>query len=159
MADVTKLSLVDVCARYPRIVSHLIAESLGYFTPESAANAIQHYQVGRAFYCEMYDHYTSRRYEFEAAEKIRKEKGAGWNYNKETGEAYWVDVTVDKADIPQLTREEYEARMVDQGVMFLKNSIEGRKRHVGYMGSYQQALQIVKNTVIRGRGPVFASWF
>ena len=30
----------DILRRYPRLVSHLICESLGYFTPEGAAGAI-----------------------------------------------------------------------------------------------------------------------
>jgi hypothetical protein len=107
----------------------------------------------------MYDHYTSRRYEFEAAEKIRKERGDGWHYDEVTGKSFYKTTEVAKEDIPPLSREEYEERMVDQGRMFLKNSIEGRKRHVGYMGSYQQALGICKATVVRGRGPTFASWF
>lgn len=29
-----------IMKKYPRIVAHLITESLGYFTPKSAANAI-----------------------------------------------------------------------------------------------------------------------
>jgi hypothetical protein len=46
----------DVLQRYPRLTAHLISESLGYFTPRSAANAIQAYIQNRAFACEWYVH-------------------------------------------------------------------------------------------------------
>lgn len=45
----------EACLRkYPRLVAHLICCSLGYFTPQSAANAISFYKNGRAFFCEWY---------------------------------------------------------------------------------------------------------
>jgi len=45
---------MEVLQRYPRLVGHLISESLGYFTPESAANAIVFYKRGEPFHCEWY---------------------------------------------------------------------------------------------------------
>jgi hypothetical protein len=42
--------------RWPRIVSHLICESLGYFTPKSAVNAIIAYKTNTPFFCEWYMH-------------------------------------------------------------------------------------------------------
>ncbi len=36
----------DTMQRYPRLVGHMICESLGYFTPESAANALASYIKG-----------------------------------------------------------------------------------------------------------------
>jgi hypothetical protein len=38
------------------LVGHLIAESLGYFTPRSAANAIFMHIKGQSFCCEWYVH-------------------------------------------------------------------------------------------------------
>ncbi len=49
-------SLEEILARYPRLAAHLICESLGYFTPHAAANAIKHYVLGMPFYCEWYVH-------------------------------------------------------------------------------------------------------
>jgi len=46
----------EVLNRYPRLVGHLIAESLGYFTPRSAANAIFMHIKGHPFCCEWYVH-------------------------------------------------------------------------------------------------------
>jgi hypothetical protein len=47
----------DVCLKkYPRLVAHLICESLGYFSPFSAANAISFYKHNQAFFCEWYSH-------------------------------------------------------------------------------------------------------
>ena len=43
-----------VLQRYPRITAHLIAESLGYFSPSSAAIAVLRYKQGEAMYCELY---------------------------------------------------------------------------------------------------------
>ena len=51
----------DVLQRLPCLVAHLICESLGYFTPEAAANAIAYYTKGEAFYCEWYYDWASRR--------------------------------------------------------------------------------------------------
>ncbi len=52
----------DVLQRLPCLVAHLIAESLGYFTPQSAANAIAHYTKGEAFYCEWFYDWASKRF-------------------------------------------------------------------------------------------------
>jgi hypothetical protein len=42
--------------RYPRLVAHLIAESLGYFCPGSAAMAIHQYKDSKPMFCEWYAH-------------------------------------------------------------------------------------------------------
>ena len=52
----------DVLQRLPCLVAHLIAESLGYFTPESAANAIAYHTKGEAFFCEWYHDWGSKRF-------------------------------------------------------------------------------------------------
>lgn len=49
-----ELTQEDVLNRYPRLVSHLICESLGYFTPLTAANAILAYRENVPFWCEWY---------------------------------------------------------------------------------------------------------
>jgi hypothetical protein len=41
-AEIVELNTEDTIRRWPRIVAHVIAESLGYFTPEGAANALLH---------------------------------------------------------------------------------------------------------------------
>lgn len=51
----------EVLRRYPRLTAHLICQSLGYFTPLSAANAICAHLEGRAFSCEWYSHMCSCR--------------------------------------------------------------------------------------------------
>jgi len=55
-------SQADVLRRLPCLVAHLIAESLGYFTPEAAANAIAYYTRGEAFYCEWFYDWASKRF-------------------------------------------------------------------------------------------------
>ena len=45
-------------ARYPRLTAHLVCESLGYFTPTTAALAIRDHQIGRENHCEWYSHMT-----------------------------------------------------------------------------------------------------
>lgn len=49
----------EVLRRWPRVVGHLIAESLGYFTPRAAANAIIMFKLGKPFWCEWYMHIAS----------------------------------------------------------------------------------------------------
>ena len=51
----------DVLRHLPCLTAHLIAESLGYFTPQSAANAIAHHTEGEAFYCEWFYDWASKR--------------------------------------------------------------------------------------------------
>jgi hypothetical protein len=46
----------EVLQRYPRLTGHLISESLGYFTPRSAANAILRHIQKLPFCCEWYSH-------------------------------------------------------------------------------------------------------
>jgi hypothetical protein len=46
----------------PCLTAHLIAESLGYFTPEAAANAIAYYTKGEAFFCEWHYDWASKRF-------------------------------------------------------------------------------------------------
>lgn len=52
----------EVLQRLPCLVAHLIAESLGYFTPQSAANAIAYCTKGEAFFCEWYYDWASKRF-------------------------------------------------------------------------------------------------
>jgi hypothetical protein len=44
----------DMLRRYPRLVAHLVCESLGYFSPDAAANAIIHAKRWEPFACEWY---------------------------------------------------------------------------------------------------------
>ena len=46
----------EVLQRYPRLTGHLICESLGYFTPGAAANAIKDHIEKRPCFCEWYTH-------------------------------------------------------------------------------------------------------
>jgi hypothetical protein len=46
----------EALARWPRLIAHMMCESLGYFTPGSAANALIHYKNGKGFWCEWYTH-------------------------------------------------------------------------------------------------------
>ena len=52
----------EVLQRLPCLTAHLIAESLGYFTPEGAANAVAYYTKGEAFFCEWYYDWASKRF-------------------------------------------------------------------------------------------------
>jgi hypothetical protein len=55
-------SQADVLQRLPCLVAHLIAESLGYFTPQSAANAIAYYTRDEPFCCEWLYDWGSKRF-------------------------------------------------------------------------------------------------
>lgn len=46
----------EILRRYPRLVSHLICESLGYFTPDGAAGAILAVVKSQVCACEWYLH-------------------------------------------------------------------------------------------------------
>ena len=51
----------ETLRRYPRIVAHMICESLGYFPPDRAANAIIYYKEDVPFFCELYVDIASKR--------------------------------------------------------------------------------------------------
>ena len=51
----------DVIQRLPCLMAHLIAESLGYFTPQSAAHAIAAYSKGEPCFCEWYYDWAAKR--------------------------------------------------------------------------------------------------
>lgn len=52
----------DVLQHLPCLAAHLISESLGYFTPQSAANAIAYSTKGEAFFCEWFYDWASKRF-------------------------------------------------------------------------------------------------
>ena len=52
MARPTPDSIQDYMKRYPRIVAHIIAESLGYATPSCAARILKDAREGRENWCE-----------------------------------------------------------------------------------------------------------
>ena len=54
--DWNEASNEEILKRYPRLAAHLICESLGYFTPGAAANALRHFKRHQPFYCEWYTH-------------------------------------------------------------------------------------------------------
>lgn len=66
----------EVMAKYPRITAHLIAESLGYFTPKRAAMAIIKAKNNEPFFCEWYSD-CARKYgdmwDRENVQKVTKE--------------------------------------------------------------------------------------
>ena len=65
-------SQADVLQRLPCLVAHLIAESLGYFTPQSAANAIAYHTRGEAFYCEWYHDWASKRNKGDMCDTVKE---------------------------------------------------------------------------------------
>jgi len=66
-----KMDVVDIMKKYPRITAHLIAESLGYFTPKAAAFAIKYYKTNVPYYCEWFIH-LARGYDRERILKAGK---------------------------------------------------------------------------------------
>lgn len=51
----------EILTHYPRLCGHMICESLGYFTPEAAANAVIYYKENKPFFCEWYSDISRRR--------------------------------------------------------------------------------------------------
>jgi hypothetical protein len=50
-----------ILARYPRLIACMIEESLGYFTPHAAAEAIRAHKTNGYWGCEWYTHIDSCR--------------------------------------------------------------------------------------------------
>jgi hypothetical protein len=87
-------------------VAHVIAESLGYATPDLAAKIVADANLNQPNYCE-------------------------W-----IASCYGSD--------PRKA---------------VRNAIARRHRHHGYMASYPQALELVRQYSETGEQPLFASWF
>jgi hypothetical protein len=72
-----EMSQRETLLRYPRVIAHLICESLGYFSPMSAANAVVMHKLGNPFACEWYSHMchcrTKQYFNDEELVKIGKE--------------------------------------------------------------------------------------
>ncbi|SNS23330.1 hypothetical protein SAMN05446037_1006140 [Anaerovirgula multivorans] len=62
----------DILKKYPRIVSHLIAESLGYFTPKSATIAIIKAKENEPYFCELYTDCARRYGEMYDRDNVRR---------------------------------------------------------------------------------------
>lgn len=56
---IANLGMEEALWRWPRLIAHLIAESLGYFSPESAANALLLFKRDQDNYCEWFLHMAS----------------------------------------------------------------------------------------------------
>jgi hypothetical protein len=50
------MTRTEALKRYPRLCAHLICDSLGYFTPLKAADAVAAHLEKRPCFCEWYDH-------------------------------------------------------------------------------------------------------
>jgi hypothetical protein len=53
---VPSLNTEEALRRWPRIAAHLIAESIGYFSPEGSANALLLFKRDQDNYCEWFLH-------------------------------------------------------------------------------------------------------
>jgi len=62
LCDPTELTVERVLRRCPRIVAHLICESLGWFSVRGAANVIVHYKNREAFYNDLYETLSEHKY-------------------------------------------------------------------------------------------------
>lgn len=58
-SDITRMGWKQVLAKYPRLISCMIDESMGYFTPHAAVNAIVAHKAGEYWGCELYSHIDS----------------------------------------------------------------------------------------------------
>lgn len=58
--EIKELSPKEIMKKYPRIIAHIIAESLGSATPSSAARILKDAREGKKNYCEwIYSCYTT----------------------------------------------------------------------------------------------------
>lgn len=122
-----------IMLKYPRLVAHLICQSLGYFCPRSAANAIHHYRDAQPFWCEWYAHMADCRLK-------------NWDWRVQNGYETKPKPTDGAALVVEVGRETLLA------------AFKQRHGHTGYMAEYLQG-RIVVLRELNGNGPKFASWF
>ncbi len=86
--------------RYPRIIGHLICESLGYFTPQGAAVAVYKYKQGDYMSCELYSDVCYKRgkgfFDEEELKKITKEFLEDSIRNRRFHKGYMADYNLAK---------------------------------------------------------------
>lgn len=71
--DFNNCTPYDIIKKYPNIISHMIEESLGYFTPVSAAIAFAKAMSSEPYYCEWYTHCAGG-YDKDRVTKVTREK-------------------------------------------------------------------------------------
>jgi len=100
----------EALQRWPRIVAHMICESLGYFTPKSASNALASYKNGEDYGCEWYSSMSYQRTKnyFNVAELIKINKDVvKWSFlNRRRHTGYMADYATALA----LVRKELETK-------------------------------------------------
>jgi len=102
----TPVTRADALRRWPRIVAHVIADSLGYATPSLAARIVADATNRSPNHCE------------------------------------WVD-----------------ACFHGDAKSAVGRAVRRRHRHRDFMASYPNALYLVRQYVLTGDEPLFASWF
>lgn len=53
-SEASQVTAQEALRRWPRLVAHMICESLGYFSPMAAAAALAAYKQGEPYACEWY---------------------------------------------------------------------------------------------------------
>ena len=92
-----RISQRQVIVKFPRLVAHLMCESLGYFCPLSAANAIAAYLNNETFACEWYSHMCSCRgkgyFDHDALLEINKDTIQRAFRNRHHHKGYMADMS------------------------------------------------------------------
>ena len=70
--DRTEENIYKIMKKYPRLTAHMIAESLGYFTPKSAAIAIIEAKNNEPYFCEWYTSCAARYGDMYNRENVRR---------------------------------------------------------------------------------------
>jgi hypothetical protein len=166
------MSQEQVAQRWPRILALMITESLGYFTPRSAANALLAHKLKRTFGCEYYCFaagFESDGWPKEKAEYDRKLRET--NENK-IRYSVWCRRYRGNYDVCQACGE-YRCRIVHGAtgtmhVAALHEFVDKPFEHFGCRhirqtrgSDYQYALKLVREMAGGAANPpsLLASWF
>lgn len=122
----------EIMARWPRMVAHIICESLGYYSPDSAAYALRDMTTGRPAYSEWFMDMASKTI-------VRLEAGG-------TSEFIEAPVVWDPDDgraRHSVERAYYERLMVAIGRHTLERAYHFRSHHKGFMADYWRARAVI----------------
>jgi len=108
----------EILRRYPRVCAHLVCDSLGYYSPDSAAYALRDIALGRPAYSEWFMHMASVQLKNEGAAAPRDADGY-------VDEAY------------------YQKTMIGIGRHILERAVKSRSHHHGMMADYGQARAVI----------------
>lgn len=119
----------DLLKRYPRLIAHMMCESLGYFTVNRATDALRAHRENRPAYNEWYDHMAGCRIKREIAKYGKPLKSY---------EEHLQDITHETVKNAFRNRKSHSGYMAEykQAIMLVKAELENQGCTAGMLAGW-----------------------